>query len=56
MTNSGRARLLKTVGIVGLFFLALWIFMPAGSRESAEQVLKGEFLSMRVEGRGRGHS
>lgn len=40
MTNSGRARLLKTVGIVGLFFLALWFFVPAGSRENAEQVFK----------------
>jgi len=56
MTNSGRARLLKAVGIVGLFFLALWFFVPAGSRENAEQVFKGGFFSMRVGGCGQGHN
>jgi len=50
MTNSGRARLLKTIGIVGLFFWALWVFVPADSRENAELVLKSGFFSMRTEG------
>lgn len=46
MTNSGRSRLFKTLGVVVLFLLALWFFMPAGSRENAEQVLKGEHIDL----------
>ena len=41
MPSSGRSRLI-TIGVVFLVLLALWFFMPSGSRETAEQVLKGE--------------
>lgn len=46
MPNSGRSRLLKTFGVVVLVLLALWFFVPPGSRETAEQVLKGESFGM----------
>lgn len=44
MPNSGRSRLFKTLGVVVLVLLALWFFVPPGSRETAEQVLMGELF------------